>query len=89
MGATCSFCAMEVGEGPGERSRPQAIEAMRRAGATEEAIARARAVPPDRRVRLLLPGPGDIRICDICVDLYAATLDRELGPRGPGDEGVA
>lgn len=33
---------------------------------------------PDRKVKILMPGPGELLICDLCVQLYSEAVEREL-----------
>lgn len=35
---------------------------------------------PDRKV-ILMPGPGELLICDLCVQLYSEAVARELSFR--------
>lgn len=82
----CSFCRRGVGVGSHEGIL-QHFETMTPAQRAllkvdvDAMISRLRK-QPDRRVRLLVPGPGDLRICDLCVDLYAETVERELRAQG-------
>ena len=77
----CSFCQRAVGEGRSEQAL-RAIEMIEHK-LSPEALARIRQglQNSDRKVQLLLPGPGELRICDLCIDLYAETARRELAIR--------
>ena len=80
MDAECSFCSRRKGEGWSERAL-RAIESRSIPGLSADAlrdVAERIRSQPQRAVRLLLPGPGDLKICDICVDLYADAAKREL-----------
>ena len=84
--SVCSFCRRKIGEGTHDRVL-ETFEAMGDRTAEgvgikySEMAERVRKMP-NRAVQLLLPGPGDIQICDICVELYADTARRELAARG-------
>jgi hypothetical protein len=80
MESECSFCSRKKGEGWSERVIREfesgGIPALS-ADHARDVVERLRS-EPDRKIRLLLPGPGDLKICDVCVDLYADAVRREL-----------
>jgi len=82
---TCSFCKRAVGEGTLDKLIAlQDSMDVKVVGGKEidfKELAERLRKHPNRRVKLLLPGPGDIRICDICVDLYSDAVRRELAAR--------
>ena len=81
MERRCSFCSRAKGEGHSK----QVLEALESGeyenidpDSAREIAERLRSMP-DRKARLILPGPGDLAICDLCIDLYRDAAERELG----------
>ena len=78
----CSFCHRRVGESDADHLTryAQAMPESRKAEVLEH-IRTAFGETPGRPVRLLMPGPGDLAICDICVERYSDAVQRELATR--------
>jgi hypothetical protein len=79
MDRRCSFCSRKKGDGLTDAA-VHAIENHSLAVSEEkraEIVARLRSLS-DRKVRLVLPGRGELAICDICIDLYNESAKREL-----------
>jgi hypothetical protein len=86
MASKCSFCKRKLGEGVHDGILRVYDAMSERSDLAEKVDFRKLAdrlrEQPDRKVQLILPGPGDIHICDVCIDLYADTVKRELAARG-------
>jgi hypothetical protein len=79
----CSFCRRQVGEGTSQ----QMLDALESGQFDELSVDDHRKIAdklrqsPDRKVRLLMPGPGKLFICDVCIEAYAESAKRELSLR--------
>ena len=79
MSARCSFCQHAVGESPHDLQR-RALSSIQDSIPPDD-FQRMKAnleSMPEKKVRLVLPGPGNLFICDRCIDLYAEAAHREL-----------
>ena len=86
MSDRCSFCSRRIGESSSESVLRGIEEAIASGHEFSEALAKhAEKIRRERskepRVQLLLPGPDDILMCDLCAELYAETARREKAAR--------
>ena len=84
MSANCSFCNLAVGQGWSEGVLRRIDSEPKLNSVRPDLLKRvADGLPdrPDRKVKILMPGPGELLICDLCVQLYSETVARELSFR--------
>jgi hypothetical protein len=75
---TCSFCRLGVGESWSDRLRDARITSVSLTLSVAERERIIDNIRDQHEIRLLMPGPGDLRICNVCTQLYADAVRREL-----------
>jgi hypothetical protein len=75
---SCSFCSLGVGQTWSDRLRDARITSLSLNLPVAERDRIIEKILKQHVIRLLMPGPGDLRICNVCVDLYAEAVRREL-----------
>ncbi len=81
MSDRCSFCSTAVGESQVERIVRRLDSEPSLTKARPDILDRIAEGSPEhhhRRVKILLPGPAELFICDLCVELYWESAQREL-----------
>lgn len=80
---SCSFCHRSIGETWSDRIQDSRITFVSHELSVADRERMIETIRGQHKVRLLLPGPRDLRICNVCVALYAEAVRRELSVMDP------